>query len=668
MSDLGGFDEIGGYVLLDLHAQGGMSLVYVAWRRELDQRVALKVPKDGALPKELDAEVLRNEAQTLASLDHVNIARLYDAGIDRGKPFLALELLSEGTLAASEHRDRYRTPLQALGLVRLLARAMEHAHGRDVLHCDLKPENVLFDEEHVPHISDFGLARRWDWGHAGVKLRGGTPGWMAPEQAGAGAARSPVRATADVFSLGMLLHWLVSSELPFGEGADYARRAARDPRPDPGPWSPSRHWALQAICAKALRAEPNERFQSMTEFAAELERAIRHEPLLSRQTPYWGRGLLFVMRHPSIALAGFLLLLLAVVSAGVGVRALAEQERGLRRGVLEMNAYAASGHAAAVMYHLRDEAAELRKHAENADVIALALSTTPYGPTRPPPLEPWPANYNPCDEQLEVSDSDVLTRVRGGFDMLNVLDTRGCGRARIGLPPPGYEKMYFGWRDYYQGAKSFGQRSLRSVYVGKLFRSYVTAEIRYSMSTPLFDDRAQWVGVLAAGVTVDTTSTLPAIRRVQTDNRMTALLGRYESDRDPMQLAGSDEYVVLAHPLLERGAERLIPSEYGHVLRERFGDPNVAVDQFALSTSEPMQIDGYTDPLTSGRWLAAFAPVGGTGYVILVQTREDAAVSPSAVLLRQLAYWFVGLGSLGLVIFGAFAAWIVRRGRERPLH
>lgn len=666
MSDLGGFDEIGGYVLLDLHAQGGMSLVYVAWRRELDQRVALKVPKDGALPKELDAEVLRNEAQTLASLDHVNIARLYDAGIDRGKPFLALELLSEGTLAASEHRDRYRTPLQALGLVRLLAKAMEHAHGRDVLHCDLKPENVLFDEEHVPHISDFGLARRWDWGHAGVKLRGGTPGWMAPEQAGTGAARPPVRATADVFSLGMLLHWLVSSELPFGEGADYAERSERDPRPDPGPWSPSRHWALQAICAKALRADPSERFQSMTEFTAELERAIRHDPLLSRHTPYWGRSLLFVLRHPSIALAGFLLLLLAVVSAAVGVRALGEQERGLRRGVLEMNAYAASGHAAAVLYQLRDEAAALRQRADGAQVIELAKTTSPYGPSRPLPDEPWPPGFNPCTDQIDLTDSHVLWPLHGSFDMLNVMDVRGCARARLVSPQPGYEKIHFGWRDYYQGAKAYGLAGVRAVYVGKLFRSYVTTEIRYSMSTPLFDaDR--WVGVLSAGVTVETTSTLPAIRRVQTDNRMTVLLGRYEGAL-PIQGVDSDEYVVLAHPLLERGAERLIPSEYGHVLRERFGDPSVAVDQFALSTREPMQIDGYIDPLTTGRWLAAFAPVGGTGYVILVQTREDAAVSPSAVLLRQLAYWFLGLGSLGLTIFGAFAAWVVRRGRERPLH
>jgi hypothetical protein len=193
----------------------------------------------------------------------------------------------------------------------------------------------------------------------------------------------------------------------------------------------------------------------------------------------------------------------------------------------------------------------------------------------------------------------------------------------------------------------------------------VTTEIRYSLSTPVYDG-AHWVGVLAAGVTVDTTSTLPAIRRVQTDNRVTVLLGRYEGG---LKSATSEEqYIVLAHPLLDRGTERLVPTDYGHEFFERFVQPAGDEDQFALSTREPLKIDGFIDPLQAGRWLAAFAPVGSTGYVILVQTREEAAVSPSAVLLRQLVAWFVTLGSLSLVVFGAFAVWAVRRGNDRPLH
>jgi hypothetical protein len=316
-----------------------------------------------------------------------------------------------------------------------------------------------------------------------------------------------------------------------------------------------------------------------------------------------------------------------------------------------------------VLYQLRDHADRLLRIAEDADVQALALTTSPLGP----PGAPDPLRLDVCHGQLDLASAEALARHGAGFEMLNVLNRSGCARARLLPAPSGYPPMNFGWRDYFRGAAVLGARAEHRVYVAQVFHSSVSDEIRFSLATPLFHDGV-WVGVLAAGINVGTQWALPAINGVSTDDRLTVLIGPYDGTRAAVtEVTGlaASEYAILAHPALEAGAMKLVAPDCVQKINDAFGPSAPPGSQFELPSRPPIPILDYQDPFLAGHWLGASAPVGGTGYVVLVQTREDTALRTTAVLLNRLIRAFLVLGAVALLTFISFAVWAVRHDAAR---
>ncbi len=174
----------GEFEVLNEIACGGMGLVFKARHKRLNRIVALKTIRSGILPStEETFRRLRFEAEVIASLDHPNIVPLYEVGEHCGRPYLVLKLIPGGDL--ERHVPRLRKKPRAVArLLARVARTLHYAHLRGVLHCDLKPSNILLDTRGEPHVTDFGLAKFIE-AESGMTQSGlilGTPSYMAPEQ------------------------------------------------------------------------------------------------------------------------------------------------------------------------------------------------------------------------------------------------------------------------------------------------------------------------------------------------------------------------------------------------------------------------------------------------------------------------------------------------------
>jgi formylglycine-generating enzyme required for sulfatase activity/tRNA A-37 threonylcarbamoyl transferase component Bud32 len=214
-------EVVGRYQVRRMLGEGAMSQVYLARDTVLGRSVALKVIHEHRVSK-AEAEVLIREARVTSRLNHPNIVQLYDAGLDRGRAFMALELLHGETLHA---RMRTANPSvdESLRIALALARGLEHAHAAHVFHCDLKPGNVILASDGRPRIVDFGLATVVN----DQSIRGGTPDWMAPEQ----WRLEPASDRTDIWAFAVIVFQLLARSHPFGPSRD--RMSRRDQVVDP---------------------------------------------------------------------------------------------------------------------------------------------------------------------------------------------------------------------------------------------------------------------------------------------------------------------------------------------------------------------------------------------------------------------------------------------------
>jgi serine/threonine-protein kinase len=289
--------HVGSYRVLELLGRGGMGEVFVAERADgqFEQQVALKLLRKGLDSDEILAR-FRRERQILARLDHPNVARLLDGGSsDDGRPYFVMERVRG--VPINEYCRQQRLPLdQRLRLVIGCCEAVSAAHRALIVHRDLKPSNILIDEQGRPKLLDFGIAKLLDEADDGaVKTRAEwrvlTPDYAAPEQ----ILGEPVTTATDVYALGLILHELLTDQLPHARGSssliELAQRASETTSDRPsalvkksGDWRQARllRGDLDTIIMKALQRDPQRRYPTAAALADDLQRYLEGHPVLAR--------------------------------------------------------------------------------------------------------------------------------------------------------------------------------------------------------------------------------------------------------------------------------------------------------------------------------------------------------------------------------------------------
>jgi WD40 repeat protein/tRNA A-37 threonylcarbamoyl transferase component Bud32 len=302
--------QIPGYEIIEELGRGGMGVVYKARQIKANRLVALKMILSGAHASADDVKRFQVEAESVARLNHPNIVQVHDVGEHEGRPFFSLEYCGGGSLE-KKLRENPLPPMEAAGIVELLARAMEAAHKERIIHRDLKPANVLLLDDRTPKITDFGLAKKLD--DVGQTQSGavmGTPSYMAPEQAAGKAGHAgPL---ADVYALGAILYDCLTGRPPFRAptAVDTILQVIHD---DPVPISrltPKTPRDLETICLKCLQKEPGKRYPSALALAEDLRRYLDGKPISARPVGRLERGWRWCKRNPVVAALSALVVLL----------------------------------------------------------------------------------------------------------------------------------------------------------------------------------------------------------------------------------------------------------------------------------------------------------------------------------------------------------------------
>ncbi len=292
--------RFGDYTLRAKLGQGGMGVVYRAHQHSLDREVAVKLLAAGPWASPGFVERFRQEAQSAARMQHPNIVTIHEIGEQDGLPFFSMRLVRGQSLAERLLRGGALPARHAAGLLRVVAEAVDYAHRLGVLHLDLKPGNVLIDEQGEPMVADFGLARRLEETLAGVEEVSGTPSYMAPEQATAGGR---VGVGTDVYALGATLYEALTGRPPFrGVNArETLEMVVSTVAPAPRLFERKLPLDLQAICMKCLRKDPAERYASAGALAEDLAEFLKGREVKARPLNRPQKLVRLVRREPRLS-------------------------------------------------------------------------------------------------------------------------------------------------------------------------------------------------------------------------------------------------------------------------------------------------------------------------------------------------------------------------------
>jgi len=296
----------GDYELLGEIASGGMGKVYLARQISLKRTIALKMIRSGELATAAEVQRFRTEAEAAASLDHPNIVPIYEIGEHEGQYYFSMKLIEGGHLGELNATCTVRDATwlrRAVQLIATIARAVHHAHQRGVLHRDIKPTNILLDEQGEPHLTDFGLAKLAQTGRDLTQTIAmlGTPHYMAPEQA-TGKARE-VTVAADIYGLGAVLFELLTGRTVFqGESAlEVLKQAQERDAPFPHKLNLAVRRDLETVCLKCLEKEPQRRYDTAEDLAHDLDRWLAGEPIQARPVGAPERVWKWAQRNPVVA-------------------------------------------------------------------------------------------------------------------------------------------------------------------------------------------------------------------------------------------------------------------------------------------------------------------------------------------------------------------------------
>src|SRR4029450_11257058 len=310
--------ELGDYELLEEIGRGAQGVVFRARQKSLNRTVALKVISLGQWANKAHLKRFRREAEAAASLDHPNIVPIYEVGERDGSCYFSMKFVEGGQLDEVVRRAPMSIR-QAAKLIAKVARTVHYAHEHGILHRDIKPGNILLDQNGEPLLTDFGLARLLDTESTVTRTMEvlGTPSYMAPEQAG--GSNSVVSSVTDVYGLGAVFYQLLTGQPPFAGGTTYETiKLLLDTEPrQPRLLNPKIDRDLSTICLKCLEKDSKRRYSSALALAEDLERWLKHEPIQARHAGIFTRGEKWMRRNPVSALLAASLIALAAAAGWI---------------------------------------------------------------------------------------------------------------------------------------------------------------------------------------------------------------------------------------------------------------------------------------------------------------------------------------------------------------
>lgn len=336
-------ERIGHYRIIRVIGRGGMGVVYEAEQDQPSRRVALKVIRPAGITSASMLRRFRHEAQMLGRCKHPGIAQIYEAGTDGqgegSQPYFAMELVNGRPLLEYAQSHSLDTK-HRLELLALICDAVHHAHLNGVIHRDLKPVNILVTEESSdpdapkdriiaqPKVLDFGIARSLDADahtatlHTTAGALLGTVAYMSPEQAAGDPAKIDPR--SDVYALGIIGYELLSGRLPYNVHGKLVHEAVRVIREN----EPSRlssvtrayRGDIDTIISKALEKEPDRRYQSAADFAADIRRFLREQPIAARPASQLYQLRKFARRNRALVTGVATAFIALLIGAGIAVQ------------------------------------------------------------------------------------------------------------------------------------------------------------------------------------------------------------------------------------------------------------------------------------------------------------------------------------------------------------
>ena len=261
----------GTYQIIEQIGRGGMASVFKAYESSLDRYIALKVLPPEFLHDETFAARFQREAKVVAKLEHPNIIPIFSFGIEGGTPWMAMRLISGGSLSAVLNKGPFGLE-RSVAVIRAVADALSYAHAEGVVHRDVKPQNILLDQQGRVYLADFGIARMVEGGAAITRtgLVSGTPQYMAPEQATGNALDHRM----DIYALGIVAYEMFTGSTPFSADTPVAVLIKHVSAPIPIPPKEDVPEELLGPLIRSLAKNPDERWQTADDFASAIERGL----------------------------------------------------------------------------------------------------------------------------------------------------------------------------------------------------------------------------------------------------------------------------------------------------------------------------------------------------------------------------------------------------------